>query len=64
MKWLSCAGELRRKELEKTRSKFHDEISETIEKTSPECAVHAKLEFGGLTRSVCTLSSSSAVAYS
>jgi hypothetical protein len=64
MKWLSRTNEFRRKEFKKIRSEIHDEISETIEKKSPECAVAARLAFGGLARGVCTLSSFSAVAYS
>jgi hypothetical protein len=58
MKWLKRAGELRRKELEKSRSEFHD-LFEKIEEKSPECAIIAKVEIGLLARQVCTLSSSS-----
>lgn len=63
MKWLKHTGELRRKELEKSRREFHDHL-EKLERKSPEYAIAAKLEFGTLTRDVRTLSGSSAVAYS
>lgn len=63
MEWLKRTGELRRKELEKSRGEFHDDFEE-IEKRSPECAIVARVEIGVLTRRVCTLSSSSAAAYS
>jgi hypothetical protein len=62
MKWLKRAGEFRRKELEKSRSKFQYHF-EKIEKKSPECAIAARLEIGLLSRNVRTVSSSSTVAY-
>ncbi|KAF8493102.1 hypothetical protein F5888DRAFT_1806533 [Russula emetica] len=45
--WLKCAGELQRKELEKSRGEFDDELSETIEES---LAVVARVEFGTLMR--------------
>ncbi|KAF8487864.1 hypothetical protein F5888DRAFT_1639677 [Russula emetica] len=41
--WLKCAGELQRKELEKSHGEFDDELSETIEES---LAVVARVEFG------------------
>jgi hypothetical protein len=63
MKWLKCAGELRIKELEKSRSEFHDHF-EKMEKEFPECTIPTKVKIGVLTRQVCTLSISSAAAHS
>jgi hypothetical protein len=62
MKWLERTGGLRRKELEKSRSEFHDHF-EMIDKSSPECAIAARVEFGTLTRKVRPLPSFSVAAY-
>ena len=64
MKWLKCAGELRIKEVEKSRSEFRDHF-EKMEKGVPQITrFPLKVKIGVLTRQVCTLSISSAAAHS